>query len=99
MNIADRLDEIEARAQVGAAEVIRICTGGERIRMSIPANMARDTDLILIDVCDSVPALVAALRAVLAVHKPEWEAGGYYCIGCNVPLTEEIGRASCRERV
>lgn len=69
MSATDRLDAIEARAEKGATEVIRLCSINERVRMSIPADTERDTDLILIDVCDSVTPLVAALRAVLDLVK------------------------------
>ena len=83
MTAVERLDEIEARAKSGAAEVVRLCSIGQRVRMSIPANVARDTDLLLMAITDEdVPALVAALRAVLAVHSPLITDRGWVCAEC-----------------
>lgn len=78
------LDAIEARAKTAHDEVSRLCCGNDRgWRMSIPANDARDSDLIISAALYDLEALVAYARTLEAenerlraalVSPDEWDA-------------------------
>ena len=71
MNAAEYLDAVEARADAAHKEVVRLATPGQGWRMTIPVNFKRDSDMLLDAPTQDVPALVAALRDVLAMHRPD----------------------------
>lgn len=67
MSISDRLDQIEARAET----IVGLTLGDDNARDAY--NLVED----------AVPALVAAVRAVLDRHKPvQHRSGTTICNGC-----------------
>lgn len=66
----NRLDEIEARARKGA------------LMHDIGPTSDREWALCATAIREDVPALVAALRAVLELHKREESPSGDYCDEC-----------------
>lgn len=81
MSAWERLAEVEARLQKAHREIERLTQApggpGAAWRWSIPAQPERDSDLILTASVGDVPALTAALRAVLALHQPERDDKGW----------------------
>lgn len=49
---------LRERIEAAKDEVVRLCEPGERFRMSIPANVRRDSDLILMDGLNAVEELL-----------------------------------------
>ena len=69
VNAAERLDVIEERVNAAHNEVAELCMG-KRWTMQVPARPEKDSDLVISDALYDSSALVAALRAVLALHSP-----------------------------
>lgn len=53
-------DEVRGRFDAAYAEVVRLCSGRDRgqWRMSVPANVARDSDLLITAALDDIPKLL-----------------------------------------
>ena len=79
VSVWDRLDEIQSRAK-SSAEYVRsyIETGGEAYEIVMAERINQNARA-------DVPALVAALRAVLDLHKPEkFMDSEETCSGCDI---------------
>lgn len=60
------LEAISARHEAAYDELIRICSVGEHTRMSIPANPARDTDLLI---SAALKDTVTLMREIARLHE------------------------------
>lgn len=63
-------DAIRARYDTATAELSGLCDGSRRWTMRIPAEPARDSDLVLSDALEDIPRLLARVEAVRALHRP-----------------------------
>jgi hypothetical protein len=56
------LEKVAERQKLAYDELIRILSVNEDVRMTIPANPARDTDLLITDSLKDIPLLLAKLE-------------------------------------
>lgn len=91
------LDAIETREQAAFDELVRILSVDEQTHMSIPANPAGDTDLIISASLKDIRALVPEVKRqaellakVAELHREvEYSSGSNFCAAC-----EAVSRGS-----